>query len=74
RAGGTTWHELVACEERPLVADAVSHALDELGAASGRFRREEARALHREDVSITRIGKLLGVSRQRASAILSEPR
>ena len=66
--------EIVQREERPLVVEAVSRALDDLGAVGGRFRREEARALHDEDVSITRIGKLFGVSRQRVSAILSESR
>jgi len=74
RTAGAGWHEIVQREERPLVVEAVSRALDDLGAVGGRFRREEARALHDEDVSITRIGKLFGVSRQRVSAILSESR
>lgn len=73
RADGMSWHEIVTQEERPLVVEAVTRALDDLGSVGGRFRREEARALHREDVSITRIGKLFGVSRQRVSAILQEP-
>lgn len=73
RTDGMSWHEIVTQEERPLVVEAVTRALDDLGSVGGRFRREEARALHREAVSITRIGKLFGVSRQRVSAILHEP-
>ncbi|MCE3551736.1 hypothetical protein LWC33_09745 [Pseudonocardia sp. RS11V-5] len=73
RTGGLSWHEIVTQEERPLVVEAVTRALDDLGSVGGRFRREEARALQREEVSITRIGKLFGVSRQRVSAILHEP-
>jgi hypothetical protein len=74
RAEGTSWCAIVEREERPLVVEALTRALDDLGAAGGRFRREEALALHREDVSITRIGRLFGVSRQRVSAILSAGR
>jgi len=72
RARGLSWHEIVTQEERPLVVEALTRALDDLGTVGGRFRREEARALQREEVSITRIGKLFGVSRQRVSAILHE--
>jgi hypothetical protein len=73
RAAGVSWQTIVEREERPLVVEALTRALEDLGTAGGRFRREEARALHREDVSITRIGRLFGVSRQRVSAILSGP-
>jgi hypothetical protein len=72
RATGRTWYEIVAAESRPLVIEAVTRALDDLGTVGGRFRRDEAVALQRENVSITRIGKLFGVSRQRVSAILQE--
>jgi len=72
REDGRTWHDIVSHEERPLVVEAVTRALDDLGTVGGRFRREEAMALQRESVSITRIGKLFGVSRQRVSAILQE--
>lgn len=74
RAGGASWHAIVEREDRPLIVEALARALDDLGAVGGRFRREEARALQREQVSITRIGKLFGVSRQRVSAILSDSR
>ena len=57
RSEGVGWHAIVEREERPLVVEALTRALDDLGTVGGRFRREEARALHREDVSITRIGK-----------------
>jgi hypothetical protein len=74
RVGGASWRSIVEREQRPLVVEALTRVLDDLGTVGGRFRREEARALRREDVSITRIGKLFGVSRQRVSAILGDSR
>jgi hypothetical protein len=72
RAAGHPWLDIVSAEERPLVVETISRALDDLGAVGGRFRREEALALQREDVSINRIGQLFGVSRQRISTLVRE--
>jgi hypothetical protein len=72
RDSGHTWVEIVRAEDRPLIIERISQALDDLGAAGSRFRREEALALAREDVSITDISKMFGVSRQRVSALVQE--
>jgi hypothetical protein len=72
RRQGTSWYDIVTSEERPLVVETISRALDDLGELGSRFRREEALALQREKVSMTRIGELFRVSRQRVSALLQE--
>ncbi|MFP5071223.1 hypothetical protein ACLFMI_16365 [Pseudonocardia nantongensis] len=70
RAAGRSWSEIVLDEDRPLIVETITQALDDLGAVGSRFRREEARALHREEMGISRIGQLFGVSRQRISALI----
>ena len=72
RAEGLSWGEIVPREERPLIVESVTRALDGLGTVGGRFRREEAVALHAEGETIAGIGRLFGVSRQRVSAYLQE--
>ena len=72
RAAGNPWADIVIAEERPLVVERITHVLDELGEAGGRFRRAEALALQQEGVSLNRIGQLFGVSRQRASVLVKE--
>jgi hypothetical protein len=72
RNSGRSWLEIVQTEERPLIIERISQALDDLGVAGSRFRREEALALAREDVSITEISRMFGVSRQRVSTLVQE--
>jgi hypothetical protein len=72
RHRGHTWYDIVSSEEPPLVIEAITRVLDELGELGSRFRREEALALRRENVSITRIGELFRVSRQRVSTLLQQ--
>jgi hypothetical protein len=72
RRRGLTWYDIVSSEEPPLVIEAITRVLDELGELGSRFRREEALALQREDVNITRIGELFRVSRQRVSTLLHQ--
>ncbi|ANY08663.1 hypothetical protein AFB00_23050 [Pseudonocardia sp. HH130630-07] len=72
REDGLTWQEIVPREKRPLIVETITRALDGLGAVGGRFRREEAVALHAEGETISGIGRLFGVSRQRVSAYLQE--
>jgi trimethylamine:corrinoid methyltransferase-like protein len=72
RRSGKSWYDIVSSEEPPLVIEAITRALDELGELGSRFRREEALALKRENVSITRIGELFRVSRQRVSTLLHQ--
>ena len=70
RRGGRAWFDIVSSEEPPLVIETITRVLNELGELGSRFRREEALALQRENVSITRIAELFRVSRQRVSALL----
>ena len=72
RAAGRPWLELVTTESRPLVVESISTVLAALATAGHAWRREEAAALQREDVSINRIAALFGVTRQRISALLRE--
>jgi hypothetical protein len=72
RRAGRPWLELVTDESRPLVVESVSTVLGSLATAGHSFRREEAAALQREQVSINRIAGLFGVTRQRISALLKE--
>lgn len=72
RVEGMSWRKIVPREKRPLIVESVTRALDGLGAVGGRFRREEAVALHDEGETIAGIGRLFGVSRQRVSAYLQE--
>jgi hypothetical protein len=72
RRDGCSWLEIVAREEHPLIIETLTRVLHELGNLGARLRREEALAMQREGVTITRIAKLFGISRQRASILLQE--
>jgi hypothetical protein len=70
RAVGLNHAEISALEDRPLVVELLSETIALLHAASGPFRREEARALHADGVTMERIASLFGVTRQRVSELL----
>jgi hypothetical protein len=70
RAEGLNHAEISALEDRPLVVELLSETIALLHAASGPFRREEARALHAEGATMERIASLFGVTRQRVSELL----
>ncbi|RBY81940.1 hypothetical protein DQ240_19725 [Blastococcus sp. TF02A-26] len=72
RAAGGAWFDIVTDEARPLVVERISTVLATLASAGGAWRREQARALHAEQVSINRIATLFGVTRQRISALLRD--
>ncbi len=72
RAQGLPYREIVPAEAAPLVVETISRSLQRLSEAGGRWRREEARALHREGLSMERIAQLFGVTRQRVSALLAQ--
>ncbi|MGY1772773.1 hypothetical protein [Blastococcus sp. SYSU D00813] len=72
RETGRPWLEIVTAESRPLVVERISTVLATLATAGSAWRREQARALHDEQVSINRIAALFGVTRQRISALLRE--
>jgi cytochrome P450 len=72
RRSGRPWREIVTDEARPLVVESISTVLGSLATAGHAWRREQASALQREQVSINRIAALFGVTRQRISALLRE--
>ncbi len=72
RERGRSWLEIVTAEARPLIVEQVSSVLARLAAVGSGWRREQAAALHAENVSINRIAALFGVTRQRVSALLHE--
>jgi hypothetical protein len=73
RHEGRPWLEIVTDESRPLIVERISTVLATLATAGHSWRREQAVALQREQVSINRIAALFGVTRQRISALLREP-
>jgi hypothetical protein len=73
RRSGRAWLDIVTGEDRPLVVERISTVLASLATVGHTWRREQATALQREDVSINRIAALFGVTRQRISALLREP-
>jgi hypothetical protein len=70
RAEGESYREIVAHEERPLIVEMATDTLSSLFEAGSRLRKAEARALHDEGLTMTEIGELFGVSRQRISELL----
>ena len=73
RRDGHSWQDIVVVESRPLIVESISSVLATLTSAGHVFRREQARALNHEDVSINRIAALFGVTRQRISALIRDP-
>ncbi|MDP9433846.1 MAG: hypothetical protein M3P93_01045 [Actinomycetota bacterium] len=69
-AEGVPLPDLVRAEMRPLVVEVLTDVQEGLQTAGSRFRRAEARALHREGLSMEAIAALFGVTRQRVSALL----
>ena len=72
RRDGRPWLDIVTTEARPLVVESISSVLSTLATTGHAWRREQARALREEGVSINRIATLFGVTRQRISALLKE--
>ena len=62
----------VPLDQRLAVIEHVSRAVRVLTREGNRFRRLEAQALHAEGLTTTQLATILGVSRQRASALLRE--
>jgi len=70
RAEGRSYSDLVVDEQRPLIVELLTSVQEKLIKSGSGWRREEARALHNEGVSMDRIAELFGVTRQRVSALL----
>ncbi len=71
RGRGRPYSEIASAEKRPLIVEMITDNLNRLTNAGTTFRRAEARALHREGVTMERIAELFGVTRQRVSALLA---
>jgi DNA-directed RNA polymerase sigma subunit (sigma70/sigma32) len=72
RAGGRPLREIVPFEQTPLIVQLLTESTNLLHSYGNRVRRTEARALHREGMTMDEIAKLFGVTRQRVSALLRE--
>jgi PAS domain S-box-containing protein len=73
RSRGLSYAELLTGARHPIVLDVLSELLDGLFETGSRLRRAEARALYADSLSMDKIASLLGVSRQRVSAIINSP-
>src|SRR5690349_4347664 len=67
-----SYSQAVPLDQRLTVIEHVSQAVRVLTREGNRFRRLEAQALHAEGLTMTQLATILGVSRQRASALLRE--
>jgi len=67
---GVPLRDIVPAEETPLLVQLLTLTTGLLHAYGNKVRRAEARALHREGMTMEEIAKLFGVSRQRVSALL----
>jgi hypothetical protein len=72
RASGLQLHDIVPHENTPLIVQLLTESTNLLHSYGNRVRRTEARALHREGMTMDQIAKLFGVTRQRVSALLRE--
>ncbi len=72
RRAGHSLREIVPNEETPLIVQLLTESTNLLHSYGNRVRRTEARALHREGMTMDEIAKLFGVTRQRVSALLRE--
>jgi DNA-directed RNA polymerase sigma subunit (sigma70/sigma32) len=66
------FRETIGRAPHPLVVELLAESFGRLAAASAQLRRAEARALHREGLTMDEIAGLFGVTRQRVSAVLKE--
>jgi DNA-directed RNA polymerase sigma subunit (sigma70/sigma32) len=71
-AAGRPIKEIVTEEDTPLLVQLLTESADALHEHGSRVRRTEARALHREGMTMDQIARLFGVTRQRVSALLRE--
>jgi plasmid maintenance system antidote protein VapI len=72
QAAGRPLREVVPEEQTPLLVQLLTENSNLLHAYGNRVRRTEARALHREGMTMEEIAKLFGVTRQRVSALLRD--
>lgn len=73
RGRGAPYRDIVTGGEHPLIAGMLTETIQRFQAAGTRFRRAEARALHREGLTMEQIAELFGLTRQRISVLLRDP-
>lgn len=71
-ASGRPLRDVVPREHRPLLVQLLTENANLLHSYGTRVRRSEARALHREGMTMDEIARQFGVSRQRVSALLRD--
>jgi ribosomal protein L16 Arg81 hydroxylase len=71
-ASGRPLRDIVPREHRPLLVQLLTENANLLHSYGTRVRRSEARALHREGMTMDEIARQFGVSRQRVSALLRD--
>jgi PAS domain S-box-containing protein len=70
RGSGASYTEILQDREGPLVLELITAVLTALSETGSRLRRAEARAAYAEGLSMEKIGRIFGVSRQRVSSLL----
>jgi Homeodomain-like domain-containing protein len=74
RAKGASYAEIVSSRDGPLLVQLLTESSAALDTSGANVRRAEAQALHDEGMTMERIAKHFGVSRQRVSALLRKAR
>ncbi len=72
-AAGTSIEEALANEPTPLIVELITENIAALQNVGARLRWAEASILREEGMSAADIARLFGVSRQRISALLTNP-
>ena len=70
RATGLDYSDAVTNEDGPLIVQLVTESSTALDTCGAHVRRAEAQALYGEGMTMDRIAKHFGVTRQRVSALL----
>lgn len=73
RERGLSYREIVDGEGTALLVRVTRDNMAALAECGSRLRRVEAKALHREGMTMEQIAEVFGVTRQRVSALLKEP-
>ena len=72
REQGLSYREIVRRQGNALLIEVTRENMAALAEHGSRLRRVEAKALHREGMTMDEIAELFGVTRQRISALLKE--
>jgi hypothetical protein len=71
-ANGLSYAQIVPLNTRMQIIELISDAFKALSDAGSRFRQTEARALYDEGMTMDELAVVLGVTRQRVSALLRQ--